>query len=251
MRKAGLGEDGLVEGLRHLIELQSLDDQLRTLEEEHAAVPNRRDEFERRGQACEAKCSAASDALSAAGSEQRRVEGILQEQEALLQKLEGQQLQVKTNDAYTALLHEMDRARQAMSDCETRILESMDAIEAARGSEVEAQLEREAVREQIVVEAKALDERERELNDELARLRPDRDGVCALLDTELLAQYARIAKRRSPAVVRIANEMCVGCRVNIPPQSYIEILKGERIIACGNCQRILIHAERVAAGTGP
>ena len=241
----------MVEGLRHLIELQSIDDQLQALEEEHAAVPKRRDEFERRGQACEAKCSAASEALSAAGSEQRRVEGILQEQEALLLKLEGQQLQVKSNDAYTALLHEMDGARQAMSDCETRILESMDAIEAARRSEAEAEAEREAVGEQIVVEAKALDERERELNDELARLRPDRDGVCALLDSGLLAQYARIAKRRSPAVVRIANEMCVGCQVNIPPQSYIEILKGESIVACGNCHRILIHADRVDVGAGP
>ncbi len=241
----------MVEGLRHLIELQSLDDQLRALDEEHAAVPARRGEFERRGLACEAKRSAASDALSAAEMEQRRVEGMLQEQEALLQKLEGQQLQVKTNEAYTVLLHEMDGARRAMSDCETRILESMDAIEAGRRAQAQAQSEREAVREQNVVEAKALDERERELNDELARLRPDRDGVCALLDSGLLAQYARIAKRRSPAVVRIADEMCVGCRVHIPPQSYIEILKGESIVACGNCHRILIHAERVASGTGP
>ncbi len=241
----------MVEGLRHLIELQSLDDQLRALDEEHAAVPARRGEFERRGLACEAKCAAASDALSAAEMEQRRVEGMLQEQEALLQKLEGQQLQVKTNEAYTVLLHEMDGARQAMSDCETRILESMDAIEAARRSQAEAEVESKAVREQIAVEAKVLDERERELNDELARLRPDRDGVCALLDSGLLAQYARIAKRRSPAVVRIANEMCVGCQVNIPPQSYIEILKGERIITCGNCHRILIHAQRLAEATAP
>jgi predicted nucleic acid-binding Zn-ribbon protein len=57
---------------------------------------------------------------------------MLQDQEALLKRLEGQQFQVKSNDAYTALLHEMEHAKQAISDCETRILESMDAIETSR-----------------------------------------------------------------------------------------------------------------------
>lgn len=241
----GLGVGGLVEGLQHLIDLQALDDQLRAVEDEYAAVPVRRDECKSRARACEEKCSAASEGLSAAEREQRRVEGVLQEQEALLLKLEGQQLQVKTNDAYTALLQEMEGARRATSECETQILEAMEAIEEARGSQVEAEAEREAEREQGLAETKTLDERERELNEELTRLRPDRDVLCGRLESGLLSQYARIAKRRSPAVVQITNERCVGCQMNIPPQNYIEILKGEKIITCGNCTRILVHAERV------
>jgi predicted nucleic acid-binding Zn-ribbon protein len=237
----------VVEELQQLIELQGLDDELHATEGEHARVPERRRELEERRAACEAKLAEATEALRAAEAEQRRVEGELQEQEALLQKLEGQQFQVKSNEAYTALLHEMDRAKQIISDCETRILECMESIEAAGGSVSHAEGEAAAVRERVDAESKSLDEREAVLRAELARLRAERERMCARIDPAVLAQYSRIASRRRPAVVRISQEICVGCRVNIPPQNYIEILKAERIITCGNCHRILIHEPREAA----
>jgi predicted nucleic acid-binding Zn-ribbon protein len=59
--------------------------------------------------------------------------------------------------------------------------------------------------------------------------------------------YEKIAKRRRPALALVSEEMCEGCRVGIPAQNYIEILKGERIITCGNCQRILLHPEMVSS----
>jgi predicted nucleic acid-binding Zn-ribbon protein len=52
--------------------------------------------------------------------------------------------------------------------------------------------------------------------------------------------------RRRPAVAMVSEEMCQGCRVGIPAQNYIEILKGERIITCGNCHRILVHPDMVS-----
>ena len=241
----------MVEGLQRLIELQGLDDELYAAEGEHANVPERRRELEERRAAAEEKLAETSEALRAAETEQRRVEGELQEQEALLQKLEGQQFQVKSNATYTALLHEMERARQAISDRETRILELMEAIEAATASVSEADVEVAAVREQGATEGQALDEREKVLEAEVVRLRAERDALCARIESGVLAQYARIASRRRPAVVSIFHEMCLGCRVNIPPQNYIEILKAERIITCGNCHRILIQEPKVVAPAAP
>ena len=54
--------------------------------------------------------------------------------------------------------------------------------------------------------------------------------------------------RRRPAVAIVSNETCLGCRVGIPPQLYIEILKGEKIVACGTCQRILIDEVQLREG---
>ena len=241
----------MVEGLQRLIELQGLDDELYAAESEHANVPERRRQLEERRLAGEEKLAVGSEALRTAEMEQRRIEGELQEQEALLKKLEGQQFQVKSNEAYTALLHEMEQARRAISDCETRILESMEAIEAAGASVSEAEVEVAAVREQVETEEKSLDEREKVLEAEVARLRADREALCARVESGVLTQYTRIASRRRPAVVRISHEICVGCRVNIPPQNYIDILKAERIITCGNCNRILIQEPKVVAPTAP
>ena len=239
----------VVEGLQRLIELQGLDDELYAAERELANVPERRRELEERRSAGEEKLAVASETLRTTEMEQRRVEGELQEQEALLKKLEGQQLQVKSNEAYTALLHEMEQARQAISDCETRILESMETIEAASASVSEAEVEVAVVREQGAIEEQTLDEREKVLEAEVARLRSEREALCARVESGVLTQYTRVASRRRPAVVRISHEMCLGCRVNIPPQNYIEILKAERIITCGNCHRILSQESKVVAPT--
>ncbi len=62
-----------------------------------------------------------------------------------------------------------------------------------------------------------------------------------------MAQYERIAKRRRPAVILVKEERCGGCRVGIPPQSFIEIIRMEAIVTCGNCARILVHAEKLDA----
>ena len=180
--------------------------------------------------------------------EQRRVEGELQEQEALLQKLEGQQLQVKSNEAYTALLHEMERARQAISDCETRILESMETIEAATAVRLRGRggggRGSRAGGDRGEGPRRAREGAGRRKWPGCAR---SATALCARIESGVLTQYKRIASRRRPAVVRISHEMCLGCRVNIPPQNYIEILKAERIITCGNCHRILIQESKVVA----
>jgi hypothetical protein len=58
---------------------------------------------------------------------------------------------------------------------------------------------------------------------------------------EIAELYDRIATRRRPAVVTITREICAGCRVDIPPQTYIELRRREKIVCCGRCQRILLY----------
>jgi predicted nucleic acid-binding Zn-ribbon protein len=236
----------LLEGLRHLLDLQRLDDELIAAEEEHAGVPVRRAAMAEARRAGEERLVSLRQALEGAEHAQRRAEQDLQDKEALLRKLEGQQFQVKTNEAYTALLHEMDAARQAISDCETRILESMESIEAAKAALGGGERGVRDEAERLDAEEHALGVRAQELETELAGLRARRAELCARVPRELLERYARLALRRRPVVVLVKKELCEGCRVDIPPQDYIEILRGERIVACGRCQRILVHAEKLA-----
>ena len=90
----------------------------------------------------------------------------------------------------------------------------------------------------------ALDAREQQLDAELVRLRAARLRVIADSDPKLIEQYEKIATRRRPAAVRIRGTLCLGCRVDIPPQQCIEIQRAERVITCGNCQRILLGIDR-------
>jgi predicted nucleic acid-binding Zn-ribbon protein len=241
----------VLEGLRRLLELQRLDDERAAFQEERSGFPERRRHLEETRARCEAAVTAAREALHAAETDQRRSESELQDHESQLQKFESQQFQVKSNDAYTALLTEMDRAREAISRCETQILEAMEGIETATVALAASEEEDRTTRGEVAAESEAIDAREKVVEAEIARLDGERDRLCREIDAALLSRYSRIAALRRPAVVLISKEMCVGCRVDIPPQNYIEILRGESIITCGNCQRVLVHEQAIATPASP
>jgi predicted nucleic acid-binding Zn-ribbon protein len=129
----------VLQGLTQLLELNRLDDELVALQREFDGLPGHRERIEAERSACDEQLATAKQSVQDSEGGLRQAEGVLQDQEALLQKLEGQQFQVKSNDAYAALLHEMERARESISGHETKILECMDAIEQSRGQLAEAE----------------------------------------------------------------------------------------------------------------
>ena len=254
-REAGLSwachaEKRVLQGLTQLLELQRVDDELVALQTDYDGLPGHRERIEAERVTCDEQLAAVKQALQDAEGGLRRAEGALQDQEALLQRLEGQQFQVKSNEAYTALLHEMDQAREKISEHETRILEHMDAIEQARGQLEEVEKNVAETHAKLEAERRAIEARDEECTREIARLQALRTEVSPGVERELLAHYERVAKRRRPSVILVKEERCGGCRVGIPPQSYIEILRAETIVTCGNCSRILIHADKLESAAG-
>ncbi len=230
----------MFETFQRLAELQLCDEELWAREQDHAGLPARRAKLAAERAAAEAETVRSRESLQQAEGVQRRIETELQDQEVLRRKLESQQFQVKTNDAYTALLHEIERAQQVISECETRLLEGMDAIESARTACAAAGAVGRETATRQAAEAQAIDAQEKHLDAELARLRAARAVVIAACDSKVIEQYERIATRRRPVVVRVRGTLCLGCRVDITAQQCIEIQRCARVITCGNCQRILL-----------
>jgi predicted nucleic acid-binding Zn-ribbon protein len=240
----------VVEALQGLVDLSRLDTDLQTLEEERSGIPARREACAARRAEADARVSESREVLGEAELAQRRAESDLQDREALLQKLEAQQSQVKTNEAYTALLHEMDQARESISEAETRILEAMDQIEAVGARLATSEQEARGTAGRIDEEERSLDEREKALEQRITELRSNRGEAVARLEAPLVERYEKILSRRQPAVVVVQGESCMGCRVDIPPQAFIEIRRGEEIISCAFCHRILIHEDQLRASAG-
>ena len=240
----------MLQGLTQLLELQRLDDEFVACQTEYDGLPGHRVRIEEERSACDEQLAAAKQTLQDAEAALRQAEAALQDQEALLQRLEGQQFQVKSNDAYTALLREMDQARESISEHETKMLEHMDAIEQSRGRLAEVEKQVGETRSQLEAERRAIDARDTELTSEIGRLRTLRSQGGPEVGAELWNHYGRISNRRRPAWILVKEERCGGCRVGIPPQSFIEILRGEAIVTCGNCSRILIHAEKLESPAG-
>jgi len=229
----------VIEGLRQLVDLQNLDEELLAAEQEHEGLPARRQELAGRREAVDVERETAKQALQQAESDQRHAETDAQDKLALKQKLESQQFQVKSNVAYTALLQEIAQADEAISEAETRVLEAMEGIDSASTRLSEAEKQGEATLAGVTEQERALDLREKELDARIAELRTAREALCSQLAADLLNHYQRI--RRRPALAQVRDEMCLGCRIHIPPQQQVELIRGDTLITCSRCHRILIH----------
>ena len=231
----------MIDDLRQLVRLQHVADELYTAEAEHGALPERRAALAAERERAQERVAEAQQAVEEAEADQRRAEAELQDRQALREKLLAQQPQVKSNEAYTALLHEIETTETAISEAETRILEAMESIDAAGGERADAEAAGKKVLDRVEADERTLDERERALDARIAELRAARAELLDGLAAELRRQYERIETRQRPAVTAVRREICQGCRVNIPPQLQIELLEGSRLITCNHCHRILIH----------
>jgi predicted nucleic acid-binding Zn-ribbon protein len=54
-----------------------------------------------------------------------------------------------------------------------------------------------------------------------------------------MATYDLLTQRRGTALAEARQERCTGCQVRIRPQVFNEIRRGDAIIQCDSCQRIL------------
>jgi uncharacterized protein len=234
-----------MQGIQALLELSKVDVQIAELEDEKGGLPAARSALMQEREKGLAAVEAAQAALVAAEQEQRRHEAAFADREALVAKLEGQQHQVKTNEAYKVLLHEIDQARAAISDAETKILEAMEGIEAARAGLERARGAAKGIEERAAQQERRFSLREQVLDQTLGSLRREREGLVGGVDAPLLQRYDRIASRRRPAVAIAVKGSCMGCHVSLPPQLLLELRRDAGLHTCGNCQRILVLAEPV------
>ena len=234
----------MAEGFERLADISRLDEEIRVREEEKAGLPAGRAACAKRSREARARVEAVEAQLDGLRQEQRRHESVAEDHQAVLTRLEGQQHQVKSNEAYTALLQEMSAAREAIEGAETAALEAMEALDTGTEALLSAEVERDVEFEEVEREEAAFDARERELDEQVAALRAQRGEIATGLEPALLTQYERISTVRRPAIAIVNAELCTGCRVGIPPQRYLELRDGA-VVTCEQCRRILVHESQL------
>lgn len=152
--------------------------------------------------------------------------------------------QVKTNDAFKALQSQIDRAKQEGSDLETKILEFMDELDKARREEKQQAANFKVTEEKSKAVIAAREAELAKLKAEYDAAKAVRDEAAAPLPAEMMRVYNHIRSRgKNDAVAPIKDGLCGGCRIAIPPQSVVEATKGNKLVVCDSCQRIVYAKE--------
>lgn len=238
--------------LEHLIRLQQLETDAGERKRRLADLPVRLTDAD----AAVAAARVARDGVAAQVAEntatRRAADRELGVVQARLTKYKDQLMEVKTNKEYTTMQHEIATAEEGVRTFEDQILTLMmsadelaaalKAAEAAVATE-----ERKAAAVRIEVEA----ERGR-LDTELAGLTTTRASIEKLMSPEYVRLFNDgVATRRGVAVSAIRDGHCQACQVTVRPQQIMQARRGDDIVLCESCKRVLYVPPPAAPSATP
>ena len=230
-------------------------DQLKLLEElqRHDA---RLQELEALTRALPQKLAAAQNAITELEKLLARERAEFQDTEAFRKSQEDEQkdaneqlsrakaklAQVKNLKESNAAQRELESTRRQLDTREEEVQKLAAVIEEQRHKIGEHESKLESDRRELLAERDSVDKRLAELATELTAARSERDVMAKQLRPDVLKRYGTIKMRRGLAVVAVRDGTCRGCNMNIPPQLYNTLQRGNSLELCPNCNRIIYWA---------
>ncbi len=227
--------------LQKLLILQDRDSRCDTIQRQLEAIPGEISGEEASIKALQAEVEAAGQTIRQLEARRMDLEGEVEQAEAAIVKYKTQQMQVKKNEEYTALEHEIRSQQAKVSDLEDSELLLMEEIDRKR-------LAQESLRESNASQQKTLEahiERLKQNYESFAgELQEAKDAVKACeaeLSGEVLQQYRYVKGqvKRPPVVVQLDDGRCQGCHLKVSGEVESEARRGDQLVRCDSCGRIL------------
>lgn len=184
--------------------------------------------------------------LAALEEERKILEENLATENANITRSEANLKGITTQKEYQAVNKEITSAKKLIGELEEQILQKTVRGEELRGELAAMEGDAEALQENISREKGEVQGR---IEAEEATAAADvkiRDDLVRSIPAGMMRRYEKLREaRRGVAVVEARDGGCLGCNMHIPPQMYNNLFRGEELITCPHCQRILVlHQEQ-------
>lgn len=201
--------------LEKLLILQDRDIRRRGLEAQLKGVPHEIALVEQKIAGEKAAIDTAKTELRDLEMKKKLLETEIGSAEGKLAKYRTQQSQVRKNDEYQALGHEIETTEAAIGTLEEQELEIMYAIDEGKKKFAAAEAVLKANISGHEARIKTLRERETNLAAELKAAEAEVAAAREPVGEPRLKVYDRIATRNMPAVVAISGGKCSGCHLKV------------------------------------
>ena len=130
-------------------------------------------------------------------------------------------------------------------------IERLDKLTAAKDEKLKELQEKLKTEEEDIKEIKVVVEDSiAEINNERNEVYAKRSELLSQFDNKILTFYEKIKRwAKDTAVVPVKKQACYGCFMKINDKTYAEVLRGEEIVNCLHCGRILYKGEEETATT--
>jgi hypothetical protein len=171
----------------------------------------------------------------------RTYESDLQMHLDRIKKSEAKLSAVKTNKEYQSSLKEIDDLENINSKIEDDMIEFLDRIEEAENVLKAKTTEFSELETQMKTEKEIIQKEAEEGRHRLGNLDAEWETVTGDIEAEVLATYNQIKENQAYkiGIVAVKDAVCQGCHMNIPPQMYNELQRGDSLKRCPLCERII------------
>jgi predicted nucleic acid-binding Zn-ribbon protein len=238
--------------LSQLIELQELDLEIHRVSGRLSRIPEERESTENDFKQHAAEFLDLKSKHEQTLEERKQLEFELATTQQNYDKFEQDKTRVRNEKEYTAVLREIDASRKHIGVLESDILKHMEEIEkldaelAARAPDVER------MRAEVDSSLAALDAEQEAASRQLAEFSERRRKLAELMPRALFNSYdrkSRLSRGQALSEVR-SNGICAACRVRVRPKIFSDVRKGDQLVTCENCGRILYYRNETSQSAG-
>jgi predicted nucleic acid-binding Zn-ribbon protein len=238
--------------LEQLHRLQDLERQAAALRADIDAVDQRRREIEAPVVEAQQALDALTSTIEERQTQRRAGDRDVAASQQRLTKFRQQLMAVTNSREYEAVQHEIATVEAELKSREDQTITLLFELDDLAPKAEEARRVLAERKDAAGVSLAGLADETQRHRLELAAL----DGSIAALrptvDAAALATYDRTAKRYPRfAVAELRGDLCVGCNVKIRPMLASEVRRGEKIVQCENCTRLLYVVKPPAAVVPP
>ncbi|CCH49064.1 zinc ribbon domain-containing protein [Pseudodesulfovibrio piezophilus] len=230
--------------IEQLIILQQVDDEIIILQEEIEKAPLELADLESQMSDFDERRTQIQERITLLKDQKKKLAVEIEEDAGKIKKSKNKLMLVGNTKEYHAMMREMDsleKLNRMREEEQVAVNEELDRQDEATKALKE---DMSGVQEQYDALKTTLDVRLAEAQKKLDSLNRKRKKACKVVPPPILGRYEFIRSRmQNPVIVPVSSGVCYGCHIMIPPQIYNDLQKGQQILSCPNCQR-LIHWQR-------
>jgi predicted nucleic acid-binding Zn-ribbon protein len=147
---------------------------------------------------------------------------------------------IKNPKELVDIQHDVDSLKARQRELEDRVLEAMSETEDAEKELQEGERGLSDMEAQWQAEQESLSRQRDDLKRELQELEGRRSRQEVTIDAETMRQYDVLrAAHQGRAVAKVERGICQGCRITLPMHVLQKARRGNHLVQCTSCERIL------------
>ena len=229
------------EQIATLVKLQEIEIEISSIKKQLNTVDQRIEEVDKKLMDFNHTIEEQKSLINELNEKYRSYESDLQMHLDSIKKSEAKLTSVKTNKEYQSSLKEIDDLKSMNSKLEDDMIEFLDRIEEAESLLKAKTAEFSELESQLKTEKEIIQEEAEEGRQRLGNLEAEWENIAGNIEAAMLATYNQIKENHANkiGIVAVKDAVCQGCHMNIPPQMYNELQRGDSLKRCPICERII------------